>query len=70
MTQAIQHDLMLNIIFLNRGDKYMKIIEADMTVKVKVDSFGFVYVVSGGRRFYKFQIKWLNKHNKPWSGYL
>ena len=55
-------------IFLNRGEKYMKIIEADMNVKIKVDPFNFVYGVNGGRRFYKFQIKWLNKHKKPLIG--
>ena len=42
----------------------MKIIEADMNVKLKVDSFKFVYGVNGGRRFYKFQIKWLDKQRK------
>ena len=46
----------------------MKLIEADMTVKVKVGSFSFVYGVSGGIRFYKFQIRWLNKPNKPLIG--
>ena len=54
--------------FLYRGDKYMKIIEADMNVKVKVDSFNFVYGVNGGRRSYNFQIRWLNKHKKPLIG--
>ena len=47
--------------FLCRGEKYMKIIEADTNLKTKVDSFSFVYGVNGGGRFYKFQIKWLNK---------
>ena len=42
----------------------MKIIEADMNVKTKVDSFTFVYGVNGGRRFYKFQHTWLNKNKK------
>ena len=28
----------------------------------------FAYGVNGGRRFYKFQIKWLNKHKKPLIG--
>ena len=46
----------------------MKMIEADMNVEIKVDSFNFVYGVHGGRRFYKFQIRWLNKHNKPLIG--
>jgi len=49
-------------------EKYMKIIEAEMNVKITVDSFNFVYGVIGGRRFYKFQIKWLSKHKKPLSG--
>ena len=35
--------------FLYRGNKYMKVIEADMTVKIKIDSFSFVYGVNGGR---------------------
>ena len=35
-----------------------------MNVKIKIDSFNFAYGVNGGRRVYKFQIKWLNKHNK------
>ena len=42
----------------------MKIIEADLNVKIKVDSFNFVYGVNGGRIFYKFQIKWLSKQRK------
>jgi len=42
--------------FLYRCDKYVKIIEADMHVKIKVDAFNFVYGVNGGTRFYKFQI--------------
>ena len=46
----------------------MKIIEADMNVKIKADSFNFVYAVNGGRRFYKFQIKWLNKQRKALIG--
>ena len=54
--------------FLFRGEKHMKIIEADMNVKAKVDSFDFVYGVTGGRRFDKFQIKSLNKHNTPLIG--
>ena len=53
---------------LYRGDKYMKIFEADMNVKIKVDSFNSVYGVNGGRRLYKFQIKWLNKHKQPLIG--
>ena len=35
-----------------------------MDAKIKVDSFNFVYGVNGGRRFYKFQVKWLNKQRK------
>ena len=54
--------------FLCRGEKYMKIIEADMNVKIKVVSFNFVHGVNGGIRFYKFQIRWLNKHKKPLIG--
>ena len=50
---------------LYRGAKYIKITEVDMNVKIKVDVFNFVYGVNGGKRFYKFQIKWLNKHKKP-----
>ena len=50
--------------FLYRGDTYMRIIEVDMTVKIKVDSFNFVYGVNGSRRFYKLQIKRLNKQRK------
>ena len=46
----------------------MKIIEADLNVKIKVDSFNFVYGVNGGGRFYKFQIKWLNKQRKALIG--
>ena len=38
-------------------------IEIGMNVNIKIDSFNFVYGVNGGRRLYKFQIKWLNKHN-------
>ena len=53
---------------LYRGAKYMKIIEGDLNVKIKVDSFKFVYGVNGGRRFYKFQIKWLNERKKPLKG--
>ena len=49
---------------LYRGEKYMKIVEVDMNVKIKVDSFNSVYDVNGGRRFYKFQITWLNKQRK------
>ena len=33
-----------------RGKKYMKVIEADMNVKTKIDSFNFVYGITGGRR--------------------
>ena len=47
--------------FLYRGEKYMKITEAGMDVKVRVASFNFVYGVTGGRIFYQFQTKWLNK---------
>ena len=39
-----------------------------MNLKIKVDSVNFVYGVNGGRRFYKFQAKWLNKHNKTLIG--
>ena len=39
-----------------------------MNVEIKVDSFNFVYDVNGGRRFHKFQIKWLNKHNNALIG--
>ena len=39
-----------------------------MNVKIKIDSFNFVYGVNGGRRFNKFQIKWLNKQRKPLVG--
>ena len=46
----------------------MKTIEVDMYVKIKVDSFNFVYGVNGGRRVYKFQIRWLNKHKKAVIG--
>ena len=49
---------------LYRGEKYMKTIEVDMNVKIKVDSVTFVYGVDGGRRFYKSQVKWLNKRRK------
>ena len=54
--------------FLSRGDKYMTIIEVDMNVKIKVASFNFVYGVNGGRRFYEFRIRSLNKDNKPLVG--
>ena len=54
--------------FLHRGDNYMKKIEIHMNVKIKIDSFNFVYGVNGGSRFYKFQIKWLNKHKHAWIG--
>ena len=37
---------------LYRGKKYMEIIEADMNVKIKVDSFNFVESVNGARRLY------------------
>ena len=40
----------------------------DMNVKIKIDSFNFVYGVNGGRRFYYFQMKWLNKHNHALIG--
>ena len=46
----------------------MNIIEVDMNVKIKIDAFNFVYGVNGGRRFYTFQVKWLNKHKKPLIG--
>ena len=42
--------------------------ETDMNVGIKVDSFNYVYGVNGGRRFYKFQVKWLNKHNHALIG--
>ena len=45
----------------------MKSIEVDMNVKITVDSYNFVYGVNGGR-FYKFQIKWLNKQRKALIG--
>ena len=48
--------------------KYMKIIDADMNVKIKVDSSNFLYGVNGGRGLYKFQIKWLNKQRKALIG--
>ena len=35
-----------------------------MNVEIKGDSFKFVYGVNGGRRFHKFQIKWLNTQRK------
>ena len=54
--------------FLYRGEKYMKIIEADMNVEIKVDSFNFVYGVHGDRRFYKFQMKLLNKQRQALIG--
>ena len=43
-------------------------IEADMHVKIKVDSLSFVYGVNGGRRFSKSQIKLLNKESKALIG--
>ena len=46
----------------------MKRLEVDMNVKIKVDSFNCVYGVNGGRRFHKFQMKWLNKHNNALIG--
>jgi len=39
-----------------------------MNVKIKVDSFIFVYGVNGGRSFHKFQNKWLNTHNNALFG--
>ena len=39
-----------------------------MNVKIKVDSFNFVYGVNGGRRFYKLQTEMLNKHNHALFG--
>jgi hypothetical protein len=39
-----------------------------MAVKIKADSFNVVYGVHGGRRFRKFQIKWLSKHNSALIG--
>ena len=54
--------------FLYRGDTYMKIVEAVMNVEIEIDSFNFVYGVNGGRRFYKLQIKWSKRHNKPLVG--
>ena len=62
-SKTIQFDGECNVLY--RVEKYMKIIEADMNVKIRVHSFSFVYGVNGGRRFYKFQIKRLNKHKKP-----
>jgi len=53
--------------FLYRGEKYIKIIAADMNVKIKVESFNFVYGVNGGRIFYKFQIMVKHiKKNRNW----
>ena len=46
---------MVNITFLYRGEKYMKRIETDMNVKIKVESYNCVYGVNGGQRFYKFK---------------
>ena len=46
----------------------METIEVYMNVEIKVDSLNLAYGVHGGRRFYKFQITWLNKHNKPLLG--
>jgi len=46
----------------------MKTVEADRNLKIKADSFNFVDSVNGGRRFYKFQITWLNEHKKPLIG--
>ena len=37
--------------FLYRGAKYMKIVEVDMNVKIKLFGFNFVYGVNSGRRF-------------------
>ena len=54
--------------FLFRGQKYMKQIEKDMEVKIRIDGFNFVYGVNGGMRFNKFQIKFLNKHRKALVG--
>ena len=45
---------------LYRGAKYMKIIEVDRNVKIKIYGSNFVYGVNGGRRIYKLQVKWLN----------
>ena len=59
---------MVNMSFYIEVISIWKIIEADINVKIKVDSFNFVYGVNGGRRFYKFQIKWLNKHNNALIG--
>ena len=36
---------------LYRGEKYVKIVEADVNAEIKIDSFDFVYGVTGGRRF-------------------
>ena len=44
-----------------RGEKYMKMIEADTNVEIKVNSINFVYGVNGGRRSYKFQIEVVKK---------
>ena len=65
-SKTTQFDGGYNLLY--RGEKSMKIIEVDMNVKIKVDSFNFVYGVNGGRRFYKFQVRWLNKHEKALIG--
>ena len=46
----------------------MKIIEADMNVRIKVDSCSCVHGVNGGRGLQKFQIKWLHKQRKSLVG--
>ena len=46
----------------------VNIIESDMNVKITIDSFHFVFGVNGGRRFHKFQIKWLDKQRKVLVG--
>ena len=45
-----------------------KIIELDVNVKIKLDSFNLAYGVNGGRRFYKFHIEWLKKQTKASIG--
>ena len=37
-------------------------------LKLKLIPLFFVYGVNGGRSFYGFKIRWLNKHKKPLIG--
>ena len=37
-------------------------------LKLKLIPLFFVYGVNGGRSFYEFKIRWLNKHKKPLIG--